>query len=49
METITKKQAIAEATKAYKYSDAAEMGWTLKEFIKDFINGLKEDGYKITK
>ena len=49
METISKKQAIAEATEVYKYSDAAEMGWTLKEFSEDFINALKEEGCKITK
>lgn len=44
-ETVTKKQAIAEAKEIYRYSDAAEMGWTLKEFIEDYINALKEDGY----
>ena len=44
-EPITKKQATAEAKEIYKFSDAAEMGWTLKEFTEDYINALKEDGY----
>ena len=40
---ITRKQA--EAKKIFKSSDASEMGWTLKEFINDYIESLKADGY----
>jgi len=42
---ITRKQAEAEAKKIFKSSDASEMGWTLKEFINDYIESLKADGY----
>lgn len=44
--TMTKKQAIAEAKATY-HDDCLENGWTLKQWIEDFIEALKEDGYEI--
>lgn len=43
---ITKKQAIAEAKACY-HDDCLENGWTLKQWIKDYLRALEEDGYKI--
>lgn len=42
--TISKKQVIAEAKAIYN-DDCLENGWTLKEWIEDYIKAMEEDGY----
>lgn len=41
---ISKKQAIEEA-KAFYHDECLENGWTLKAWIRDYIQALKDDGY----
>lgn len=45
-DVVTKKEAIAEAKATY-HADCLENGWTLKQWIEDHIQSLKEDGYKV--
>lgn len=44
---ITLRQAKAEAKEMYYCTDAKELGWTLKEYIQDYIEALEMDGYII--
>jgi len=45
MKTVSKNQAIKEAKTLYSGGKITD--WTQNEFVNDYLNALRADGYKL--